>query len=136
MARDANGLVILTEDECLRLLTEHPLHIGRVAVIVDGYPLILPVNYRIDHGTVVFRTSIGTKLDVAARGAPLGFEVDDLDPAWEEGWSVVIRGRGEEVTNPAEVSRLQRLPIRPWGPGDRSRFVRIQPEIMSGRRIA
>ena len=136
MARDANGLVILSEEECLRLVGEHPVHVGRIAVVVEGYPLVLPVNYRLDHGTVVFRTSIGTKLDVAARGAPIGFEVDDLDPTWEEGWSVVIRGRGEEVTNPAELSRLQRLPLRPWGPGDRSRFVRIQPEHITGRRIA
>ena len=136
MARDAHGLLMLSEDDCLRLLAEHPLHIGRVAVIADGYPLILPVNYRVDHGTVVFRTAIGTKLDAAARGARVGFEADDLDSAWEEGWSVVIRGRGEEVTNPAEIARLQRLPLRPWGPGDRSRFVRIQPDVISGRRIA
>jgi uncharacterized protein len=136
MARDAHGLVILSEEECLRLLVEHPLHVGRVAVITEGYPLVLPVNYRMDHGTVVFRTSLGTKLDAAARGAPLGVEVDDLEPAWEEGWSVVIRGRGEEVTNPAEIARLQRLPLHPWGPGDRTRFVRIQPETITGRRIA
>jgi uncharacterized protein len=136
MARDANGLVILSEDECRRLVAEHPLHVGRVAFVLDGYPVVLPVNYRLDHGTVVFRTSIGSKLDAVARGAAVGFEVDELDPDWQEGWSVVIRGHGEEVTNPAEVARLQRLPLRPWGPGSRSRFVRIQPDMITGRRIA
>jgi uncharacterized protein len=137
MARDANGLVILSSDECLRLLNEHPVHVGRLAFTTeDGYPLVLPVNYRVDHGTVVFRTALGTKLDVVAKGIPVAFEVDELDSAWEEGWSVVIQGRAEEVTNPAEISRLQRLPIRPWGPGDRSRFVRIQPDKITGRRIA
>lgn len=136
MARDANGLLILTTDECLKLLNEHPTHVGRVAMVVDGYPLVLPVNYRMDHGTVVFRTSIGTKLDAAARNTPLAFEVDELDANWEEGWSVVIQGKGEEVVNPADIARLQRLPIHPWGSGDKSRYVRISTEKISGRRIA
>ncbi len=136
MARDANGLLILNNDECVKLLNEHPVHVGRVAMVIDGYPLVLPVNYRIDHGTVVFRTTIGTKLDAATRGAPLAFEVDDLDANWEEGWSVVVQGRGEEVVNPADVARLQRLPIHPWGSAEASRYVRIRPDKVTGRRIA
>jgi hypothetical protein len=47
----------------------------------------------------------------------------------------VIQGRGEEVTSPADVARLQRLPIHPWGPGAKSRYIRITPERVSGRRI-
>jgi Pyridoxamine 5'-phosphate oxidase len=54
----------LSLTECLALLTSH--RVGRVAVVVDGQPVILPVNYRTDDGTVVFRTDAGTK----ARGRP------------------------------------------------------------------
>lgn len=136
MPRDANGLVILERAECLRLLGEHRLRVGRVAFVDEGFPQVLPVNYLVDHGTVVFRTALGTKLDAAARGAPLSFEVDHLEPEWEEGWSVLVQGRGEEVTNPAELARLQRLPLRAWVPGERTRFVRIQPSKLTGRRIA
>lgn len=41
--------------------------VGRLALTVDGRPEIFPVNHMVDHGTVVFRTAVGTKL-----GGPSG----------------------------------------------------------------
>jgi uncharacterized protein len=35
---------------------------GRLAVLIADRPEIFPINYVVDHGTVVFRTAEGTKL--------------------------------------------------------------------------
>jgi hypothetical protein len=42
-----------TEDECRRLLGER--HLGRLALVDADGPVILPVNYALDQGSVVFR---------------------------------------------------------------------------------
>lgn len=135
MTVDTEGLEVLDEQVCLTLLAEHPVQVGRVAFVQAGFPVVLPVNYRVDRGAVVFRTGLGSKLDTAASGSPLAFEVDDLDPQWQEGWSVLVRGRAEEVVAPAEIVRMRGLGLQPWSPGERSRYVRLRPERITGRRI-
>jgi uncharacterized protein len=85
---------------------------------------------------VVFRTDEGTKLDAASRGARVAFEVDGTDAATRTGWSIVIRGEAVEITEPAELARPRELPLYPWAPGARSRYVRILPASLTGRRIS
>jgi nitroimidazol reductase NimA-like FMN-containing flavoprotein (pyridoxamine 5'-phosphate oxidase superfamily) len=126
----------LTPQECLTLLRSHPVHVGRVALVRDGDPLILPVNYRLDGDTVVIRTAEDTALHQAAQGSMVAFEVDAVDPAWEDGWSVVIRGTASPVEDPDELDRVRQLPLRPWAGGERDLYVRIRPQRITGRRIA
>ncbi len=85
--------------------------------------------------TVVFRTEEGKKLDAAVRGRFVAFEVDTVDPEWRRGWSVVIRGWAEEVTDPDELEQVRARPLTSWAPGTRGHYVRIRPEVISGRRI-
>jgi nitroimidazol reductase NimA-like FMN-containing flavoprotein (pyridoxamine 5'-phosphate oxidase superfamily) len=124
----------LTEDECRRLLGER--HPGRLALVDAGGPVILPVNYALDQGSVVFRTDPGGKLDAAAAGATVAFEVDAADERDRTGWSVVVRGRAGEVTDHADLERLRALPLYPWAPGAKAHYVRIRPASVTGRRIA
>lgn len=123
----------LSKSECFELLGAQRL--GRVAVVDERGPVALPVNFILDRHMVVFRTDEGTKLDAAIRGSRVGFEVDGFDPATETGWSVLVRGEAVEVTDPAELRRLRELPLRAWAPGARSRYVRILPAVLTGRRI-
>lgn len=123
----------LTGQECFELLAR--AHLGRVALVDAQGPAVFPVNFVLDRHMVVIRTDEGTKLDIASRGARVAFEVDDSDPATRSGWSVLIRGEAIEVTDPAEVNRLRELPLRPWAPGAKSRYVRILPAVVTGRRI-
>jgi len=128
-------LTVLSTEECLRLLAEHPARVGRITAASER-PDILPVNYCLDdHGMVVLRTEPGKKLDAAARGRFVAFEVDEMEPEARRGWSVLIRGWAEEVTDAEDIARLRQLPLRSWAPGSRDHFVRIRPEIVSGRRI-
>jgi hypothetical protein len=123
----------LTKGECFELLAREQL--GRVAVVDDRGPIVLPVNFVLDRHMVVFRTDEGTKLDAAIRGSRVAFEIDGTDAAAHTGWSVVVRGEAVEVTDPAELARLRRLPLSPWAPGAKSRYVRILPAVLTGRRI-
>jgi uncharacterized protein len=125
-------LAELDTDECLQLLARH--HIGRLAVVLDGRPLIFPVNYALDGRAVVFRTDPGTKLH-AAVGAPVAFEIDGSDNRYHEGWSVVIVGTAEEEREPSRLRELEKLPLGPWCPGPKSHWIRIRARAISGRRI-
>jgi uncharacterized protein len=124
----------LTKCECFGLLAREQL--GRVAFVDDRGLMVLPVNFVLDCHMVVFRTDEGAKLDVASCGGPVAFEVDGTDVATHTGWSVVVRGEAVEVTNPAELARLRELPLDPWAPGVKSRYVRILPAALTGRRIS
>lgn len=85
---------------------------------------------------VVFRTDIGSKLSAGLREAPVAFEIDGVDRRAHTGWSVVVRGRAEEVTDPAELKRLRELPLVPWAPGPKDHFLRVRPSQVSGREIS
>jgi nitroimidazol reductase NimA-like FMN-containing flavoprotein (pyridoxamine 5'-phosphate oxidase superfamily) len=124
----------LTKSECFELLSGERL--GRVAVVDGQGPIIFPVNFVLDRHMVVFRTDEGTKLGTAARGGRVAFEVDGADGAAHTGWSVVVRGEATEVTDPAELARLRKRRLSPWAPGAKSRYVRILPAKLTGRRIS
>ena len=110
--------------------------VGRVAVVVEGRPEIFPVNHLVDGGSVVFRTAPGTKLAGAAQGAAVAFEVDGLDAESDEAWSVVVHGRAREMRSFDEIIETAELPVSPWHEGVKPRFVRIEPDAVSGRRFA
>lgn len=131
---DRTGLEVLSAQECDRLLAENV--IGRVAFVADGEPVVLPVNYRLHQGAVVFRTARGEKLEAAARRAPVAFEIDGWDPNAHTGWSVLVRGVAEEVLDQDQVAELETLGLRPWAESPQRRmWVRIRREDVSGRRI-
>jgi nitroimidazol reductase NimA-like FMN-containing flavoprotein (pyridoxamine 5'-phosphate oxidase superfamily) len=130
---DAMGLIRLDEDECWRFLAAHSL--GRVGLIHMEYPMIFPVNYALDGRSVVFRTGPGTKLAIAAAGGAVAFEVDEVAGLFETGTSVMVHGVMGEVVSGDDRTRLERLPLRVWAPGARDRFIRIEPEWVTGRRI-
>jgi hypothetical protein len=96
---------------------------------------VQPVNFALFEGDVVVRTATGSKLAAAVRQAVVAFEVDDFDAEARTGWSVVVVGRARLISGGPELAALRALPLDPWAPGARDRFVRIRPELISGRRI-
>lgn len=126
------GIEVIEERECLRLLDAEV--IGRLAVLDGGSPLILPINYAMDGRHVVFRTAPGTKVDAKNRTAC--FEIDGHDDGQRIGWSVVIRGRLEEVTvHQADLfDRLADLP-QPWARREKPHVMRLVPTSIHGRRV-
>jgi len=126
---------VLSSDECFQLLATH--EIGRIGVVAGGYPLILPVTYRLDGTTVVIRTHPGTILQ-SAEHANVTFEVDDIDRTSRSGWSVLIRATAEEVgeEHRAELAeRTLQSGLEAWAPGDKGHWLRLIAHEVTGRRI-
>jgi hypothetical protein len=122
----------LSESTCLELL--RTTSVGRLAVWVDDHPDIFPLNYAVDHGTVVFRSRTGTKVSATLSDSPVALEADGYDAEKAEAWSVVIRGNAEEIRGQDLIDTID-LPLFPWQAGDKGRFLRIIPTTMTGRRF-
>ena len=129
-----SGLDIIDRDECLELLRGDV--VGRIGIIASGAPIVLPVNYAMDGEAVVFRTAPGSKLSAAGR-APACFEIDGFDRTARTGWSVVVRGRLEEVTvhQQKDLERVRLAGATPWTAEGRNHWMRIVPSQITGRRI-
>ncbi|MGX1372666.1 nitroimidazol reductase NimA-like FMN-containing flavoprotein (pyridoxamine 5'-phosphate oxidase superfamily) [Streptomyces canus] len=124
----------LGPDECRALLSTHG--VGRVAVSApDGRPAIVPVNYEVVDDAIVFRTAPDS-LPAAAVATEVAFEVDHVDEALSQGWSVLAVGPASAVTEPEAVRGLEeRAHSTPWAGGERETWVSIRPTSLTGRRI-
>ena len=129
----------LDEAECLRLIS--PGGIGRIAYQSRFGQAVLPVNYKLHEGAIVFRTALHSPLDedlqtgIADAEYLVAFEIDELDMAGRQGWSVLIQGPAHRVESEAERASAMQAGIENWAPGTRELFVRIVPSRVTGRRI-
>ena len=123
----------LSEQDCWMLLSLHP--VGRLAVLVDDAPEIYPVNHVVDGATILFRTDEGSKLRGIVRSSRVCFEADGLNIEQSTGWSVLVKGRASEITDPDELARVTRLPLWFWGIGGKVHWIRIVPTEVTGRAI-
>jgi uncharacterized protein len=124
----------MSRSDALDLLQRHGF-VGRVAFIVDGRSMIMPVNYLADRDALVFCTGEGTKLSTLRGGAAVTFEVDDSRPIDHSGWSVVVEGISSEITDPEELKWLRRGPLKSWAVRPTAHWIRVTYEHVSGRRI-
>ena len=131
---DENMVEELSEHECLELLGAHS--VGRIAVVRDGQPLIFPVNYVLEGRTVAFRTDPGTKLSSAVLGR-VAFEIDSTDLLYREGWSVLVQGIGNEITEALDSwsERILARSLVPWAGGEKDHWIAITSPSFTGRRI-
>ncbi len=110
----------LSEDECLELI--RPGGIGRIAYVGRFGPAVLPVNYKVQDGAILFRTAENGPLDedlrtgIADADYKVAFEIDDIDNAARRGWSVLVQGR--RTTSPGPAKTRSAPPA--WSPGRRA----------------
>ena len=123
----------LTRAECLQLLG-YGSFVGRVGFTHDSRPMILPVNYLLDGDAIVFRTAGDTVLNALA-GQDVAFEVDDNRPLGHSGWSVVVQGPIQSISDMQEIDGLERGPLRSWARRDADHWLRISIDTISGRRL-
>ena len=121
-------------DECLALVATQRL--GRLGVVVDGSPLVLPMGFVLEGETIVLQTNQGTKTLHAPLTA-VSFEVDHVD--WEQGvgWSVLIQGIGEDISTAIDErsEALRSLAAHSWAPPPADRWLTIIPRTITGRRV-
>ena len=107
------GLERLDEDECLRLIS--PGGIGRIAYTGQYDLTVLPVNYKVHDGAILFRTSEDSltaedlRTGIRRSEYRVAFEIDEFDLQTREGWSVLIQGPAHHLDSAGErVSALVR----------------------------
>lgn len=122
----------LNVDDCWTLIGAVP--VGRLGVLVDSAPEIYPVNHVVDGHSIVFRTDVGSKLYGLLRSPAVCYEVDDVDPVARTGWSVLVKGRAEELHDLEDRPRAV-PPLEVWATGARPHWIRIVPDEVTGRRI-
>lgn len=125
-------LEVLSREECELLIAAGG--VGRFVFIAPQGPVALPVNFRYLDGDLLFLTRAEGVL-AASAGTTVSLEVDQIDEAMSEGWSVLVTGRARLVDDPAELERAASLGIEPWPGGRREALMRIDTEGISGRRI-
>ncbi len=135
MPLDETGFstVELARPECLELLRR--CRIGRVVLSVDCIPVALPVNMSVLDDDIFFFTAAGSKLDAAVHGQVVSVEVDEVDPTYDTGWSVLVTGVAQLVEDSEEIERV-RPHLRAWAPGPHPFLVRVPSELISGRRLS
>ena len=128
----------LDERECLRLVAH--AGVGRIAFIGEFDLTVLPVNYRLVDGAILFRTGRDSMTDdlrtgIAHAEYKVAFEVDEFDEGAREGWSVLIQGPAHHLDSEAEHTAALAAGVRPWPGGEMDHFIQVKPLRITGRRI-
>lgn len=121
-------------DECLLRLGR--ADVGRLGFVHDGEPDVLPVNFRLDGSSPVFRSTWGSKLYRASAEGLVALEVDDVDEETKQAWSVVLKGRAVLEYDDEAVARYETLGVPAWLGDDTETFwVRVVPDSVTGREL-
>ncbi len=131
MSKTGQPVTILSASESWDLLASVAL--GRLVTSVEGQPEIFPVNFVVQHRTVLFRTAEGTKLVSTAINNRVLFEADDHNAA--EGWSVIVQGTACLVCTNEEIEEAERAQLLPWTATLKQHYVRVLPVSVTGRRF-
>lgn len=132
-SEETRDLGTMETAQCWALLAGND--VGRLAVSIHDHPDVFPVNYAVDGDSIVVNTAPGTKLAAAVLGRAVAFEVDELDRTTHTGWSVVVKGQAREIEDLDGLMGAEDLNIRPWADTDKTRYLRITADEITGRRI-
>jgi hypothetical protein len=126
-------LVVLDEKECWEFLGGGG--VGRVIFRSADRPVALPINFKTLAGAVIFRSALNGEVASIGSGEPVSFEVDRIDDAMSEGWSVLATGTVHSVRASEEIHEVQALGIGPWAGGKRDSYFRLRVVCVTGKRI-
>jgi uncharacterized protein len=131
---DSAGLDVLAEHECYQLMAKVP--IGRIVFTDRALPAIQPVAFVLADHAVIIRTTARSRLAAAATNTVVAFEVDEFaDERVRTGWSVVAVGHAIQITDAGQLAAAGQLGLRAWAPTELDHYLRINIEIISGRRL-
>lgn len=128
MSQD-DAIVELDTTECWNRLRAGSM--GRIAIAPAGEVDIFPINYVVSDASLYFRTAPGSKLLDLTVNPSVAFEIDGYDDA--TAFSVVVKGTAERLEHQADIDLADQLPLSPWIPTLKYRWVRIQPVTVTGR---
>jgi nitroimidazol reductase NimA-like FMN-containing flavoprotein (pyridoxamine 5'-phosphate oxidase superfamily) len=129
---EESRLRVLDLEECLERLRAQ--EVGRIALVTETGPVIVPVNYRLvetlDLRWIALRTASGGLVDEP--GTRVAFEIDEIGPG-PRGSSVLVRGVLAHV-DPDAAGYRERFDSVPWVPA-RDVWLAIEPFSITGREL-
>lgn len=125
-------LAELTQEQCEAHLAVGG--VGRILMVSGRGPVAVPVNFEFTDRQIIFSTDESKAKRIEIEHF-VGFEVDRIDQAMSEGWSVLVTGRGRRITDPEEHRRLASLDLEAWAGGDRHTLVALTADHVTGRVI-
>ncbi len=128
------SLQVIDEAECRRLLGSATL--GRLGFSARSLPVVLPVNYLVDHDRILFATEASSILAAAINTDVACLEIDDHDGFDHTGWSVLVTGRLREVAPEDSADVASRLPLPMWRDMPAPHVLALSTDMISGRRLA
>lgn len=125
---------VLDPDECWSILRTES--VGRIAYVVDGRPMIVPVNFAVIQGDFVFRSDPGDKLDWVPQ-RDICIEADGSDDS-NHVWSVIAHGLARDVTNALNVEyvEMRRNLVPTFTPLTDPHWIAVEVASISGRRLS
>jgi nitroimidazol reductase NimA-like FMN-containing flavoprotein (pyridoxamine 5'-phosphate oxidase superfamily) len=108
--------------------------VGRAVFLTERGPVAHPLNFVTSDGDVVVSTTAAHAAQIEA-SERVSFQIDRVDEAMSEGWSVLVTGKARRVDDPEELVALSELDLEPWAGGNRHALVRIRPDVVTGRVI-
>ena len=133
MLKEIRSLEVLSERESRQLLSGVP--VARVIFTDHALPAVLPLTIAVMDDAVYFRTTPDSRLAALADGSVLTVQADAVDVVSRTGWSVVVTGVAEIVSDPAHRTIVEAV-VEPWAPGNHSVSVRVPLTSLTGRRVS
>ena len=129
----------LGEADCWRLISAGG--VGRLAYSGRFGLAVLPVSYKLDEGSLVFRITLGSPTDEDLRTGIQGaeyrvaIEIDDVGQDAREGWFVFIQGAAHHLDSDDDGTSVAVPRVQSSAGGTREHFLSITPTLITGRRL-
>lgn len=132
---DERKPVELEPKVALGLLTR--AEFGRVAFVADGLPVIRPLNHVVFEGRLIVCTQRSSVFAAAVRAQPhlpVAYQADEIESHGRIGWSVLVDGTADDITDEPGADRLGRR-VQSWIDRPLDTVIAISPERVSGLRL-
>jgi Pyridoxamine 5'-phosphate oxidase len=133
--KDQRGSELLQRAECRRLLAAAAGGIAHLGLVVDGHPVVVPVNYTMLDREVLLRLGPGSTLNELGRSPVVALEVDHVPSKGGEAWSVMIQGVATPLNDPAALRRAAASGLTPLVPVPGHEYMQVRTGVLSGRRF-
>jgi nitroimidazol reductase NimA-like FMN-containing flavoprotein (pyridoxamine 5'-phosphate oxidase superfamily) len=127
----------LGEAECMELLAGGGM--GRLVFNSRYGPTALPVEYKIDEGSLVLGTwdpvfDEDLRTGIEHADYHVAVEADQINPEAREGWIVLVRGAAHHLDTEAERAPFIGAGLEPWIEEVPAHFIRVNPTTIYGVR--
>jgi len=132
MTDHATGIAArpLDAPRCFKVLSGAA--VGRLGFSASALPVIVRVNFVIQHQQIILASGEPQVIEAARSGAVACLQVDQPAKADADGWCVLATGR-LHIASRSSTSAMAALPVDPWRLTHPDAYLELDVEIISGQ---